>query len=180
MKDLREFRIPFIGLKKGVHYFDYEITQEFFSFFEASPVHESEVNILLRFEKKEDFFILKFDIGGSVMVSCDRCLETISMPFETDYTVYVKYENERLEDEQNEEGTDIIFLASHETEIDVSQLIYEFFHLSMPMRKNCEDFQLTNPPCNQDVLEYLNNDQKENSEEIDPRWEALKNLKRSN
>lgn len=179
VKDLKEYRIPFVGLKKGVHYFDYEISQEFFSFFEASPVHESSANILLRFDKKEDFFILKFDIGGSVKVSCDRCLENIEMPIEAEYTVYVKFEDARMEGKEEEEN-DIIFLSMNETELDVSQLIYEFFHFSLPMRKNCQNLSEEERPCNTEVLQYLNDEQQKTEREegeIDPRWQALRHLK---
>ena len=52
--------------------------------------------------------------------------------------------------------------------------MYEYVVVAMPMQKLHEDGE-----CDPEVLKYLNTEaeQTEASEEIDPRWEALKQLK---
>ena len=43
MKELKEFTIPFIGLKLGEHLFDYQIDNKFFEHFEESLVENGKV-----------------------------------------------------------------------------------------------------------------------------------------
>ena len=88
---MREFEIPYVGLKVGVHNFDYEIDRKFFDHFEDSPIHDCAVKVKLEFEKKETFFILKFFIDGNVNVECDRCLVPFNKSIFGDYTSYVKF-----------------------------------------------------------------------------------------
>jgi len=44
--------------------------------------------------------------------------------------------------------------------------------VNLPMKKQC-----LNGNCDQEVLDILNKDNSKKEDEIDPRWEALKNLK---
>lgn len=179
MKGLREFEIPYVGLKLGAHRFDYDIDGNFFKHFEDSLIKDCKVHVKLEFEKKETFFILKFYIDGTVKVECDRCLEPFDKEIFGDYTLYVKFA-----ENPDEMGNDdeVMYIAREESIIDVSQLVYEYINLCLPM-------QLIHPKkpngeegCNPDVLKYL----KENKEkaakpidgEIDPRWDALSKLKK--
>ena len=52
MKDLKEFDISFIGLKEGIHQFDYKIEKEFFDFFNYEEFYNSNVHVSLSFLKK--------------------------------------------------------------------------------------------------------------------------------
>ena len=53
MKGLREFEVPYVGLKLGVHQFNYDIDSEFFKHFEDSPIQDCKVKVRVEFEKKE-------------------------------------------------------------------------------------------------------------------------------
>ena len=50
MKD--EFNIPFVGLKVGKHYFEYEINTSFFESMEYSIIHAGALEATLEFEKR--------------------------------------------------------------------------------------------------------------------------------
>ena len=71
MKALKEYNIPFVGLKVGKHHFDYQINDKFFSFFEYDEFAQVNVLVDLDFDKKSTFFELTFNVSGSVEVSCD-------------------------------------------------------------------------------------------------------------
>lgn len=179
MKGLREFEIPYIGLKLGVHRFDYDIDGNFFKHFEDSLIKDCKVRVKLEFEKKETFFILKFYIDGTVKVDCDRCLEPFDKEIFGDYTCYVKFAENP--DEMGEDD-EVLYISRDSSIIDVSQLVYEYINLCLPM-------QLIHPKkpngeegCNPEVLKYLKQN-KEKAEkpadgEIDPRWSALSKLKK--
>ena len=51
MKDLKEFDISFVGLREGVHQFEYTIEKKFFDFFNFDDYHNSSVKVLLTFVK---------------------------------------------------------------------------------------------------------------------------------
>jgi uncharacterized metal-binding protein YceD (DUF177 family) len=179
VKGLREFEIPYVGLKVGVHKFSYDIDGKFFQHFEDSPIQDCKVHVRLEFEKKETFFILNFFIDGWVKTECDLCLSAFNKSIFGDFTCYIKF----AEDPANlSEESEIIFITRDETVIDVSQLVYEYINLCLPMRKlGCEKIG-EEPQCNKEVLKYIAKEKKEGEEkqgdEVDPRWAALKNLKK--
>lgn len=178
MKGLREFEIPYIGLKVGVHKFNYEVDGSFFKHFEESPVHDCEVHVRLEFEKKETFFVLNFFIDGVVKTECDRCLVPFDKNIFGDFTCYMKFSEEAS---NIEDDAEIIFIPRDETVIDVAQLVYEYINLCLPMQRSGCEKPGEEPQCNKEVLKYIVNKDKpeaKSNDEEDPRWAALKNLKK--
>ena len=51
--NIKEFLIPFVGLKIGKHFFDFEINSSFFDAFEYSPIQNGVLNAKLELDKKE-------------------------------------------------------------------------------------------------------------------------------
>ena len=179
MKGLREFEIPYVGLRVGVHKFDYDIDAKFFEFFEESPIRDCKVHVKLEFEKKETFFAFNFFIDGLVKTECDRCLEPFNKNIFGDFTCYIKFSEDpkQLSDED-----EVLFISRDETIIDTAQLVYEYINLCLPIQKiGCEK-PGEEPQCNKEVLKYIVNAEREAQEkkevEADPRWAALKNLKK--
>ena len=180
MKGLREFEIPYVGLRVGVHKFDYDIDAKFFQHFEESLISDCKVHVKLEFEKKETFFALTFFIDGIVKTECDRCLEPFDKNIFGDFTCYIKFS----EDPSNMGDEDeVIFISRDENIIDVAQLVYEYINLCLPIQKlGCEK-PGEEPQCNKEVLKYILKSEKEagakKEGEEDPRWAALKNLKKN-
>jgi uncharacterized metal-binding protein YceD (DUF177 family) len=168
---MKEYIIPFAGLKTGIHHFNYELGQEFFSHFEDSLVGESRIFADLCFDKKDRLFILNFDIAGTVQTECDRCGELFDMPIHGNHTMYVKLGDIRKEDADNEE---VIWLPEGENTLNVADMLYEFVHLSMPLHKVHPDAANGIPGCNPDIIKHIGR-QQENTQ-TDPRWEVLKKL----
>lgn len=174
MKGLREFEIAYVGMKLGVHKFDFDIDAQFFKHFEESLIKDCKVHVRLEFEKKETFFILNFFIDGTVNVECDRCLVPFGKEIFGDYVCYIKFAEDP--NSMNDEP-EVMFISRDQTVIDLSQLIYEYVNLCLPIQKlGCEKPGLE-PQCNKEVLKYLSTGEKTESTEVDPRWAALKNLK---
>ena len=71
MKKLKEFDIPFKGLKEGKHDFEYHIDDAFFEHFEYDEFNGSNVNLALQLNKKSTLLELHFEVSGSVNVNCD-------------------------------------------------------------------------------------------------------------
>jgi len=67
----REYEIAFVGLKPGIHEYNYEITDKFFERFQQQDFSNCHANVKLTLDKKNGFMLLKFEIGGSLLASSD-------------------------------------------------------------------------------------------------------------
>lgn len=182
---LREFIIPFVGLKLGETSFEYKIEDKFFTYFEGSePITGSNVTVEMVLDKRQNMMVLTFYVEGTIKATCDRCLNEIDQELLDEFTVYVKFHHDA---DSMEEQEDIIFIQTNETHLDVSQLVYEFVNLSIPLQKGCPPAEVGGPQCNKEVLAKLgyfdgekgddNNNDDNNEDDIDQRWLALKKLK---
>lgn len=179
MKGLREFEVPYVGLKVGVHRFEYDIDGRFFKHFEEAPIKECRVHVNLEFEKKETFFILRFFVDGTVNVECDRCLEPFDKSIFGDFTTYVKFS----EDPNATSDDEVLYIPRDQAVIDVSQLVYEYINLCLPMQMVHPKNEKGEEGCNPEVIKYLRGSKKSSEkekDETDPRWAALKNIKTKN
>ncbi len=178
MDPLIQYSLPVRGLRVGAHRFDFQIDNEFFLQFEDSPVKEGAVEMSLTLDKRPDMFVLEFDFEGIVQTDCDRCLAQINLPVKDTQQLIVKFsESEEAED------ADVIYVHPEIQQLNVAKYIYEYIILAMPMIRvyDCENDP--NRPCNQEMLQYLQNGNAEAAPEIttesNPIWEALKNLNKN-
>ena len=76
----------------------------------------------------------------------------------------------------------IICLLPSEHEFDISHYVYESIKLSIPIKQVHPENENGEVSCNPEMLERLNNyiTDKPADEDIDPRWNDLKNLKANN
>ncbi|MEX0812367.1 MAG: DUF177 domain-containing protein [Chitinophagales bacterium] len=179
-RDHNIYRIPYVGLKEGLHTFDFKITEKFFETVDIEEVEKADIAVDIEFNKKSSHFELKFNIQGYLLTACDRCLEQYPQELLDEYKIFVK-----LTDQENEESEDpdVVFINRQETHLDLKQLIYEFIELSIPLQRVCPNPGKTKY-CNPDMLKYINKHKDKGSEEqnenddIDPRWSALKKIKK--
>ena len=66
MRSLGEYVIPFVGLKTGVHTYEFEIGDAFFEGFEYSIIQKAKVHVKLELEKKETMLIGNYFLNGEV------------------------------------------------------------------------------------------------------------------
>ncbi len=174
MRKLKDYTIPFVGLKLGKHQFEYEIDNEFFEHFEYDEFNGANVKVDLTLEKKTTMLELTFKASGTVNVYCDLTNEPYDQPISSTLLLVVKFG-----ESFNDDNEDLLILPHGEYEIDVAQYIYELIVLAVPSKRihpGVEDGSLQS-----DVLEKLaelSPKEKEIKEEedIDPRWNKLKNL----
>jgi len=174
MKQLNEFLIPFIGLKLGKHQFEYQISNAFFEDFDFDEFESSNVKVNVVLEKKSTFMELTFKHKGTVNVPCDLTGEFFDLPIKGKINVVVQFG-----EQFNNDNEELLILPHGEHQIDIKQYVYEMIVLSVPLKKvhpGIKDGTLKTPAL--DKLNELSiKDQKKNiQEEIDPRWDKLKNL----
>ncbi|PWH83994.1 hypothetical protein DIS18_05455 [Algibacter marinivivus] len=175
MKLLKEFTIPFVGLKIGKHHFDYKVKQTFFEHFEYDDFNDVNVSVNLELEKKTTLLELHFKISGWVNVNCDLTNEPYNQTIENEFDLVVKFG-----DEYNDENIDILIIPHGTYEVNIQQYIYELIILAVPIKRihpGIEDGTLDS-----EILEKLEElspkleKNKDKEEDIDPRWNTLKKL----
>jgi uncharacterized metal-binding protein YceD (DUF177 family) len=176
-----EYEIGFTGLPDGQHSFSFEIGKKFFEQFDYSDIKDASLKVSLVLHKKPTLITADFEIAGKVKVMCDVCTDDFLLPVKgTGHLVY-KFGEEDLDDEN------VVTVYPHETEINVSQPIYEFTCLLLSA-KRIHPKGKCNAEMLGDIDRYLMVEAPKKSkksekptvkdEEIDPRWAALKKLKK--
>ena len=178
MSRRREFEIAFVGLKPGVHEFSYTINDKFFEPFDEQDFRNCKANVKLSLDRKSSFMLLKFEIGGAMEVTCDRCNN--DLPFELwdeiNITVKMVEEPELMNDQ--EEDPDVYYIGKTESHIDVAGWIYEFINLSIPMQRTCNFEKMDGPNCNKSAMEMLKKlEPEENKTKENPIWKGLEKFK---
>ncbi|WP_299114975.1 DUF177 domain-containing protein [uncultured Winogradskyella sp.] len=175
MKALKEYTIPFVGLKEGEHDFEFSVNNTFFNNFEYEEFNKTDVKVNLKLIKKATLLELYFSTLGHVNVNCDLTNEPYNQQIEDEFKLVVKFGAE-----YNDDNEDILIIPHGEYEINVAQYIYELIVLAVPAKRvhpGIEDGTLQS-----DILSKLeelspNEDKKtKSSEDIDPRWNNLKKL----
>jgi len=175
MKQLKEYTIPFVGLKQGLHQFEFQIDNTFFEHFEYDEFNASAINVVLEFNKKTTMLELQFIATGTVNVNCDLTNEPFDLPIKNEIFLVVKFG-----EEYNDENEELLILPYGEYEVNVQQYIYELIVLAIPSKRVHPGVK--NGTLQSDILEKLEElSPKEKTivdedEETDPRWDKLKNL----
>ena len=74
MDRMEQFSIPFAGLARGVHQFEFEIDDKFFEAFENSVIEKANVHVDLELIKEDNMLTLTFRFNGRITHECvTRC-----------------------------------------------------------------------------------------------------------
>ena len=171
MGNIKDYVISFRGLKLGDHEFDFQISDSFFEAFEYSRTKKGNVALKVILNKAETMLTLALNFKGKVAVGCDSCGEDLDFPLDFTEHLIVKFSDEELEDDD-----EVVFLPYSTYEINLAQFIYEYVNLALPMRITHPENEKGDPSCQVNVVEEFEGFL-EQEEEVDPRWDALKELK---
>ena len=177
MSRSREFEIAFVGLKAGSHEFNYSIADEFFESFQQQDFRNCKANVKLTLDKQSNFMLLKFEVGGTLEVNCDRCNGNLPLQLWDEFNIIVKMveEPEKMNDEDDD--PDVYYISRGESHLNVKNWIYEFVNLSIPMHKVCSYENMDGPYCNKAAIELLKKLEKENDKKENPIWKGLEKFK---
>ena len=175
MKALKEFTIPFVGLKEGEHNFEFEIDNTFFQNFEFEEFNEANVKASLKLLKKSTLLELYFNADGLVNINCDLTNEPYNQSINDDFKLVVKFGTE-----YNDDNEEILILPHGEYELNVAQYIYELVVLAVPAKRvhpGVEDGTLKSDVLSKlEELSPKGDNTEKSSEDNDPRWNNLKKL----
>jgi uncharacterized metal-binding protein YceD (DUF177 family) len=190
------YNIQLKSMEIGRREITYHLDNEFFKNIDGEEFQKGDINVTVSVDKSPSQSELNFTLEGYITVLCDRCLDEMQLPIKTDGHLIVK-----LGKEFKDDGDDIVIIPEEQGYINVSWFMYEFISLAIPM-KHVHPYGL----CNQEMSRKLRShiattvDDQELDDElaqfdepigddleggaddepsaIDPRWAALKNLKK--
>lgn len=174
MSTRKDHIIQFVGLSIGSHEFQFDINDTFFEHLDYSEIKQGKINIVLTLLKQSTMMVLHFEISGTVKQDCDRCTAPLDLPINGNYKLIIKVGGNDTGDEDD----DIITIAANEHELDLSQYIYEYIALSLPIKRAHPDNKKGESTCDKKMLKKLAHFLlEEEKEKTDPRWNGLKNIK---
>ncbi len=168
-KDYREFEINIMQLDNSRHEFNFELDTAFFQSFPESLIENGKGKAFLAIEKSETMMQFDFEIKLRVELVCDVSLEKFDHPIDLKKEIIFKFG-----DEYKELSEDLRVIPGSTASINVAEFIYEFANLAIPMKKIHPKLAEEDRPD----LAYSDEVEDSGEEEIDPRWEVLKKLKK--
>jgi len=176
MKHNREYEIAWQGLKPGPHDYEFDIDDRFMLEREADRSFKDwNARIKMVFDKHEGFFMLKFDIDGTVTVACDRCGDDFKLKLWDEFNLVIKLTGDDVI--KIEEEDDVAFIPRSETVIDISKWLYEFLMLSVPMQRIHPDNPDGSAGCNEQALKLLDQLVDSAEHKANPIWKGLEAFK---
>jgi uncharacterized metal-binding protein YceD (DUF177 family) len=142
-------RIEIKGLSKGEHNFEFKLDGSFFEAYENDTIADADLDVVAIVNKGDGRMGLVLQIDGDVTVRCDRCLAdlvlpvAIESPFSVLFSSYVDEDDEQV-------GEDVIVVDRNQGELDISQLIYDYVYLHLPLKKVHPDGE-----CDPEMMEKM-------------------------
>ena len=99
MGKFEAYSIDLKNLTPGVHDYEYLLDNKFFADIEGDQVQRGNVQVSLTVKRMSLMFEMNFKLEGIVIVSCDRCLDDMEQPIETENRLIVKFGPEYAEED---------------------------------------------------------------------------------
>lgn len=172
-----EFKLRISGVELGKHYYSIDCDNTFFELAEIPDLHHGLIKLQIEMDISEKMILLDFHFKGSVELPCDRCLDPVSVDMDFSEHLVVKLVP-FVEDMDEVEEDDLWIIDENTYELDLFHFVYEAISLHLPMQILHKDDETGQPTCNPEILKKLEELSEREHDTIDPRWEALKNIKK--
>ncbi|GCD78579.1 DNA-binding protein [Thermaurantimonas aggregans] len=176
---LKEFDVPFVGMKVGVHRFEYTLDDAYFAHYATQDFRNARLTCKVEMEKKPNMLVFGFQVGGKVEVDCDISTEPFDLDISGDWKLVVKFGPTFIEEEDG-----IMTLPHEEHTINLSQFIYETAVLAIPLQRihpgvadGTFENDVTRKLAEIKVDKISTGIEPLDEFPTDPRWEKLKDLK---
>ncbi|MFI3331012.1 MAG: YceD family protein [Rikenellaceae bacterium] len=178
---MKDILLPYKSLTSDTQRFEISVGQEFFDALSGTELLSGDLKLVVLAQKISAGVKLDVNLKGEVCVECDRCLEScpINIEFEGKLTA--------REGETSEEyDEDTMWISAADSEIDLTQYIYESIVLALPYQRVHGQDENGNLLCDSEMLSKFNivsDDEFERiiankqDKESDPEWSKLKELK---
>lgn len=144
----RQYSLDVPKLRMGHNEEKFIVKSDFLENFETSYISDCDVEATVEVNKYLSHLDAKFHLKGWVEVECDRCLELIKIPIESNHRVIYSFEDKMEETDDME----IIYVSESEPYISLVQDLYDFIGIAIPFRNVHEDI---GEQCDPRVMQYI-------------------------
>ncbi len=177
--NVEDFKLKLKAIPFGTQEIKYHLDAGFFNDIEKTEVRRASVEATVVVTRKEaDFFQLEMTCSGSLIIPCDRCLDDMEHEVDARYRLDVKQEGDEVDDSRDE----LLIVPEAWRELDVAPLLRDTVLLTIPLTHSHDDAA----QCNSEMMTYLcgaaepaHDDEQDGAEATDPRWKALRQLKKN-
>ena len=132
---------------------------------------QSGIDIQVQVTTIGDDLLFNLTVKGQGIFECDRCCDVFQKEIEGDLKIVYTFDSAKA---QGVEDDEIQLLPPGTSEIELTQDVVDALLLAVPVKKLCrEQCKGLCPQCGVNLNEKTCNCRKM---DIDPRWEALRNL----
>ena len=163
-----DYKIQFSGLAEGEHLFGYVLGHSFFALFNEEVILGGEVKVEVTMDKQPRMLQFSFDMSGVVEVLCDRCADPVKLEIDSREQLIAQ-----ISSHESSENDDIVFIDEEAFEFDLTQHLYDYIMLALPMRMTHEQ-SIDNQPCDPEMIRLL--EQYSAGTTKDHRWQGLEGL----
>ena len=121
--------------------------------YEMSEIGDANICVRLTLVRHTHFLELDFVLEGWAEVVCDRCLDPLKLDMASEAQMFVKFGEHESEDDSDD--NDVIIMPYGEDRLNVAQYLYEYAHLSLPLRKVHPDDENGQSRCNAEMINRL-------------------------
>jgi len=167
----KEYQIAYKNLKDGEHEFNWKLSGKFLELFDKKDMTGLDVTTDVIMKKSSRILQFTFHIKGVMSFECDRCLDNVDIPVDTNHNLVFKVEGTK-----NDFEDEILYLSEDETQLDISPFIYESLIFSIPPRRVHGEDKNGKSLCNPEMTAKLNELMAKEEKPKDPRWDELGKL----
>ncbi len=135
MKNVSDCVILLKGLSNGKHLFTFELGDSFFKRFEGAEIELGKLFATVVMDKQTTLMQLFVNINGSVNVACDRCLDDISLPINTEGKLILRFAATQSGELAEGENDEVMTLSTTDSEVDLSQYFFDCINLALPLQR---------------------------------------------
>lgn len=190
MGKFTEYKLPLKSMTPGTHTFEFKLGKTFFKDMESEDIHDADLKVNVSVALKNDVYAISMHIDGTITLICDRCLDDLDFPIDTDYAINVEYG-----DDYNDDSDEVLVIPFSDNTLNIAYMIYDTVELAIPIKH-------VHAPgkCNKAMSAMLKKHRAGNISEgdsaleedfiddmstaagqtSDPRWDALKGLTTDN
>lgn len=145
----REFLIPLNGLASGGTRFRWKADGKFFDDFGNADILDADIVAEAVAVKNSGGVRVDCSIIGTVTVQCDRCMDDLVLPVDTEVSLKLRY-NAPADGADDEDGCETVSVSAEDHDFDMRQTVYDYVCVSLPMQRFHNDGE-----CNPEMIERL-------------------------
>lgn len=123
------YKLPLKSLPQGSHDFDFKLGKQFFADMENADIRDADLDCHVTVTLKGDMYELVMHITGELTLLCDRCLDELPWPVDTDYRIYVKYG-----EDYNDDSDELLEIPEGDADLNIAYMIHDTVALTIPIK----------------------------------------------